>query len=426
MTSTPHDLENVDGSALADAPTWTPMPLGGYVDGTIRPPAPELMVREDGVKLLYRGHVHSVAGESESGKSMLMQAVAAEALADGERVLYLDFESDPATVVGRLLALGADPEALRTRFDYVQPSADPHGTLPEAGAFHTLCATTYGLAVVDGVTEALSLSGASSMDNDEVTAWVRRVPRTLARTTGAAVVLIDHVTKATEGRGRFAIGAQAKLATLDGASYLVEPLAPLGVGMAGRLSIRVAKDRPGQVRGHGGTWRKSDRTQAVAVAVIDSTTPGQIIYHLEAPARELSPEEVTADADAQRRRKVLAYLQDTGKPQSLNQLTAAVPGRRTALRDAVEALVADHLVISTPGSRGAVLYSVPEAAGAPGPLTASLAPIEGGRDAVVGRSRTASGRSGTQWDAVVSSHSGDPGRSRDADTPSRNAGEGTP
>jgi hypothetical protein len=37
-----------------------------------------------------------------------------------------------------------------------------------------------------------------------------RVPRALARTTGAAVVCIDHVVKSANG-GWFAIGAQAKL-----------------------------------------------------------------------------------------------------------------------------------------------------------------------------------------------------------------------
>src|SRR5690606_2761547 len=71
--------------------------------------------------------------------------------------------------------------------------------------------------------------------------------------------------------GRFAIGGQSKMASLTGAAYTVEVAEPLGVGRRGILSIRVAKDRPGLVRGPGGAFRASDRTQAVAKVTVDST-----------------------------------------------------------------------------------------------------------------------------------------------------------
>lgn len=103
----------------------------------------------------------------------------------------------------------------------------------------------------------------------------------MAKETGAAVVVIDHVGKDREARGRFAIGAQSKMSYLTGASYMVEILEPLGVGMIGKLSIRIGKDRRGQVRPKSGPWRKGDRTQPTAVAVIDSTEPGRIDYALE-------------------------------------------------------------------------------------------------------------------------------------------------
>lgn len=78
-----------------------------------------------------------------------------------------------------------------------------------------MLARPYDLAVIDGVTEAFAVFGVSSVDNDEVTTWGRQVPRKIAQRTGAAVVVVDHVTK---GRGRFAIGAQAKMSYLTGAS----------------------------------------------------------------------------------------------------------------------------------------------------------------------------------------------------------------
>ena len=83
--------------------------------------------------------------------------------------------------------------------------------------------------------------------------------------------MLFRSTKDKETRGRFAIGGQAKLATIDGAAYLVEPLEALAPGRIGSLTVRVTKDRPGFVRKIAGLYRKSDRTQEVAVITIDST-----------------------------------------------------------------------------------------------------------------------------------------------------------
>lgn len=342
-------------------PSWSPVDLSAYLNGTATAVEPTLMARTDGVKLLYPGHVHSVAGESESGKSMLMLAVAAQVLTDGGRVLFMDYESDPATVLDRLVKLGAPVDAVAERLDYVQPEADPeNGGWADVSAFLALLERRYALAVLDGVTEALSVSGVPSIDNDEVTGWIRRLPRRIARTTGAAVVMVDHVTKSTEGRGRFAIGAQAKLSALDGASFLVEPLAPLGVGMAGKLAVRIGKDRPGRVRPHGGSWRKSDRTQAVAVALIDSTDPSRIVFTLEAPAREVDPEAHAAQVDADRRAAVLAWVRDSPSPPSLNSIISAVPGRKADTVATVRDLVETGELLTSPGPKRSTLHHLPD------------------------------------------------------------------
>lgn len=356
----PFPLEGAEEAVGRTQSTWTPLDLTDYLNGTHKPAQARLMARTDGVHLLYPGHVHSIIGESESGKSMLTLAVVAETLGAGERVLFVDYESDPATVLDRLVKLGADPADIAARLDYVRPEVDPlNGPWIDARAFQQLQGTVYALAVMDGVTEALSVSGVASIDNDDVTGWVRRVPRALARSTGAAVVLVDHVTKSAEGRGRFAIGAQAKMSALDGAAYIVEPVAPLGVGMCGRLAVRVGKDRPGRVRGHGGAWRKSDRTQAVAVAVIDSTDPARIVYTLEPPAREVDPEEARQQLDTERRAAVLAWVRDRPEPPSLNGICAAVPGRKKDTTAIVRELIDAGELTTSPGPRGSTLHHIP-------------------------------------------------------------------
>ena len=97
-------------------------------------------------------------------------------------------------------------------------------------------------AVIDGVTEALTIFGLDLNDNADSARWYQQLPRPIVR-RGAAVLLIDHVTKDREGRGRFAIGAQHKLAGVD-VAYGVEVVEPFGGGRDGLVKVTVAKDRP--------------------------------------------------------------------------------------------------------------------------------------------------------------------------------------
>ena len=84
------------------------------------------------------------------------------------------------------------------------------------------------------------------LDNVDVARWLARFPRPLAE-AGAAVLQIDHVGRDREARGRFAIGAQHKLAGVD-VAYALDVLEPFGRGRDGKVKVTVAKDRPGHVR----------------------------------------------------------------------------------------------------------------------------------------------------------------------------------
>lgn len=340
-----------------ECPSWTRVDLTGYLDGTRKPAQPSLMRRSDGAFLLYPGLVHSVAGESESGKSMLLLAVVAQTLQTGGRVLFLDYESDPSTVVERLSKLGAEAGAVAHGFHYVQPESDPlNGSAQEEAAFTNLVRSKYELVVFDGVTAALTVSRLATNNNDDVTAWMCRLPRRLARLTGAAVVLIDHVTKSAAGRGRYAIGAQAKMSTIDGAAFTVEPISPLGPGQCGSLALRVAKDRPGQVRARGGTPRQSDRTQPVATAVFDSDASGHIDFRLDPPEAtpgSLAPPEATAQA---LRRRVFEFVSQQPSAPSTNQVKTAMRVRREAVSAALSDLVADGYLEQIRGPRNGVHF----------------------------------------------------------------------
>lgn len=272
----------------AERSSWEAEDLAAILAGTFEPEVPTLFPRDDAVHLLYPRRVHSFHGESESGKSMVAQAECARVLRDTDgTACYVDFESDAATVVGRLLAMGAQPDAVAARFRYIRPDVKPDTSERDRTAYEGLMVQPCDVIVVDGVTEGMGVFGVQSgRSEDEVSQWVRWFPRRLARATGAAVVLIDHVVKNADTRGRFAIGSQAKMAGLDGAAYTVEIRRPLGRGMRGAVSLRVAKDRPGGVRPQCGQYRESDRTQEAAYVIVDSSDDGRIKIEVRPPMQD--------------------------------------------------------------------------------------------------------------------------------------------
>jgi len=369
-----HDLDALDeaGRSLPEPPSgddgygedegpssWAPLDLSAYLDGSYVPEVPALFPRADGSFLLYPGRLHSFHGESESGKSLLAQAEAARLLCAGERVLFLDFESDAAAVVARLGALGASRSDIADRLDYVRPEASLR-TPAAREAFSGLLSRRYALAVLDGVTEALSLlTDGGGKPEEQIVAFVRLLPRRIARETGAAVVQVDHVTKSAEGRGRFAIGSQHKMNSIDGAAYVVEVSEPLGLGLRGVVVLRVAKDRPGSVRPVCGSFRKGDRTQEAARVVLDATETGRTVVTVQAPTSKVG--EHDEDAGPWRptgyMERVSRWLEDRSEPASGRAIVSGVGGKAGPVGDALEVLLSEGWVKRTDGARGAKLHT---------------------------------------------------------------------
>ena len=349
--------DDADDTGPDAPPSWAPVDLGPILDGTTEPVTPSLLPRSDGVCLVYPGLTHSFHGESESGKSLVLQIEAVRLLTVGERVLFVDFESDAASVVGRLLEFGATPDALRSRFVYLRPEVRPD-TGRELAAWLDVLTDRFALAIVDGVTDSLGIFGYSTKDNDDVTAWGRELPRRIAGRTGAAVVMVDHVTKDAESRGRFAIGGQAKLSGLTGAAYTVEVARPLGRGLRGVVVLRVGKDRPGYVRGHAGPMRAHDRTQEVARVIIDSTGHDPVVTvepwkghdnDPDAPARVWRP---TAIMEALSR-----TLESAAEPLSFRALDERVKGKQEHKRSALAELDAAGFITITTGANRANMHT---------------------------------------------------------------------
>jgi hypothetical protein len=167
-----------------ELPSWAPVDIGKARRGVGATP-PSLLTRSDGACLFYRGKTHSVHGESESGKSWLVQCASAECLLAGEPVLYIDFEDDGGAVAERLILLGVPPEIVDNpaMFAYVHPETPPRSDR-ERAAFNALLEGVYSLAVIDGVTDSMGMFGLSTKDADDVARWHRELPKAVARSTG--------------------------------------------------------------------------------------------------------------------------------------------------------------------------------------------------------------------------------------------------
>ena len=337
------------GDLSDEESSWKPIALKDYYDGLFQAPIATLLKRTDGHGLIYEGRVHSIYGESESGKSWIAQIATAECLKNDKKVIYIDFESDAIDIVNRLKALGVSRANLLQYFSYIRPEGARDADDPYWQAILEPKSAT--LIIIDGVTESLTMWGGESKDNDAITRWMRIFPRTVATASGAAVVLIDHITKNAETRGRFAIGGQAKLATIDGAAYLVEPLEALAPGRTGTLTMRVTKDRPGFVRKIAGMWRKSDRTQEAAIFTIDSTR-AQMEYIISVPLLE---DELESNKEFKKQKEVAEFIHN--HPGASRRLVAeGITGSKDAIGERLSELVAGGWVENLGNDRSFILY----------------------------------------------------------------------
>lgn len=308
---------------LADGETGVdPVDLAALLSGeTVDRERAELLVRSDGAGLVYRGKSHLFAGEGGSGKSFIAQAECAAAILRGENVVYLDFEDQASGVVGRLVnAFGVPPELVIKHLSYISPHASLRLGAGLDGFRTNVLHSGASVVVLDGVNASLGLEGLDYKDAASVETWFREIVNPICNSTGAAVLMIDHVVKNEENRGRFAIGSERKLSALTGAAYRVEIVDGLREGHVGRLKLLLSKDRPGAVAPVCGNAWAAGLLEA-GVVLVDST---EAVVRLEVTAPDgqgQTPKERQAiERDARR----------DAEQDSIRGVLRGVPYRTTA------------------------------------------------------------------------------------------------
>jgi hypothetical protein len=277
-------------AAKLDVPAEAPKSKGGsykLVDKAallatdLKVESPSILARTDGSCLFYAGAVNSVIGESESGKTWMTLLAVLQEIRGGRKVLFIDFEDSAPRVFKRLIDMGATHEQLLAHFDYIQPE----GWFGEEqrAEFEAFGISTYTLTVIDGVTEALNNHGLSGRSEDDTPTFYRLMPKWIA-SRGPATVLIDHVPKSKDNRNGHAIGSQHKKAAITGASYTVEPKAPMGRGHHGWSYITLAKDKLGGVDYSSRSGVSSGRFIGTLHVDSDATDDYRVTARIEPPS----------------------------------------------------------------------------------------------------------------------------------------------
>jgi len=335
-----------------DARTWQPVDLTSVLDGTWMPPQPTVGRRTDGRGLFYPGRCHTVVSETEGGKTWFALSACLDEMRAGHHVVYLDFEDDEGGIVGRLLTLGVGPELIRDRFHYIRPEG-PLGTGSHRDDLYgVLVEHAPTLAILDGVTEAMTLHGLDPLNNSDASVFNKQIPRWIAA-TGPAVASLDHVTKSKETRGRYAIGAVHKINALNGAQYLLENRRPFGVGATGASTVRIAKDRIGQLRSH--ALPGSNGLYWYGDLVLDSHPEGSTEVSVDAPREQAQDSDWRPTVLMAR---VTDLLAQTG-PLPQRDVATFVNGRRETVIAALRYLILDGY--ATAKSPHALIKPYPEA-----------------------------------------------------------------
>jgi hypothetical protein len=259
-------------------------------------------------------------------------------LAVGGSVVYVDYEDTARGILRRMMNLGTDSEHAVDRFAYVQPIAGL-GSTERRQLWAAVDRLNPDLIVIDGVAEALTREGLSEDAATDVVRWFE-LPRALAR-SGAAVLMLDHVAKDPEGRGRWARGSGAKLGAIDGAVYQLKIGTPFSKHRPGTARLIIAKDRPGAIGAIGET---------AAVVTVEPIAAGERIrITIDPDTSKHAPTDPFRPTDTMRR--VFEQIEKSPVPLAASSIARLVHGKPKIVAEALERLIVEGFVSATGKNR---------------------------------------------------------------------------
>jgi hypothetical protein len=285
--------------------------------------------------LIYKGRRHLVSGVPEAAKTLFSLIAGLEHMRAGlGRFALVDFESGPHAARLMLADLGAKPDELAAVW-YIEADSPP-----DEEDFKALVDAGVTLAAIDAAAGAYGVSELDDNARKDAEAFGRAWTDPLWQ-AGIGTLVIDHVTKNAESRGRFAIGSERKAGRVD-VHLGLEVAKPLTRGGSGAFRVRTHKDRPG--------WLRRPYATELEIASDPET------HRLTWAFRDVS-ETVDGWKPTQLMLKASRFLERQSGPVSQNAVEQHVGGKRDYLRQAIDELVAGGFAIETSGPRRARLLT---------------------------------------------------------------------
>lgn len=287
--------------------------------------------------LAYPGRRHVWSGPPESAKTLAAYIVSLEHIRAGGTVAVIDFEMGPYDARDRLRDLGATPSEF-AQLLYIEPDSVKAN---EDILAHLVSEFTPTLVVVDAAAGAYELQELDDNKRVDAELFARALINPLWQ-QGVASIVLDHVTKNGETRGRYAIGSERKIGGAD-VHLGFDAIVPLGRGRTGLVKITTHKDRLGYL----------PRPRAAELELRSDPTTHRIAWTF----REATPD--SEDGDTWKPSvlmvRVSEYLQAQDGAVSRNAIETSVTGKRDYVRQAMDELLAGGYVSEQQGARGSRL-----------------------------------------------------------------------
>jgi len=291
--------------------------------------------------LIYAGKRHVVSGPPESAKTLLAFIVALEHSRAGfGGWAHVDFEMGAVATRGMLEDLGASIDEVGAVFHF-EPDGPP--TLDDVDS---LAREGVRLAIVDAAAGAFDVSALDDNKRADAerfaAAWIKPL-----WDRGITTIVLDHVTKNADTRGKFSIGSERKVGQAD-VHLGLEPITSLSRGGSGLYRITTHKDRPGHLA----------RPRAAELELASDPVTHAITWTFKpagAPADDNETWRPTFLIE-----RVLSYLRDQAQPRSRNDIAAGVTGKRAFVLQAIDCAVADGDAVEVPGPRGKLITINPD------------------------------------------------------------------
>ncbi|MCL4291382.1 MAG: AAA family ATPase [Thermoleophilia bacterium] len=328
LTAPPEDPETEKDTA----DTWQPRNLALLGE------RPQTRPTLGGIGLAYPGKRHAFTGPQESAKTLAAYAAVLGVIHEGGAAVLIDLEMGEYDARDRLRDMGATDHDLG-RVHYVEPDTEP-----TTNAIARLIELHPNLVVIDAAAGAYSLTGLDDNKRADVELWAGVWVKPFWR-AGIATIVVDHVIKNADGRGKYAIGSERKVGGID-VHLGFEAVLELNRGGRGLYRIVTHKDRPGYL----------PRPRAAELDVRSDPDTHALTWTFR-------PADDTGDGADNFRptalmERVSRHLEITGEPLSRTQLERDVKGKGSYVRQAIDALVRDGHADETTGVRGARLVTL--------------------------------------------------------------------